>query len=128
MSAALRLGQSVGQPVACRALGVPRASLYRSMRPAAPRRPRPTPKRALTAAERRIVLDHPHSERFSDKAPAEVYAALLDEDIYLCSIRTMHRILAENGDLKERRNQLRHPQSKKPELLATAPIKSGAGI
>jgi putative transposase len=91
------------------------------MQPAAPRRVRPTPARALDAAERQTVLDHLHSERFSDKAPAEVYATLIDEGVYLCSIRTMHRILAENGELKERRNQLRHPQYKKPELLATGP-------
>ena len=121
MSAALELGDSVGKAVACRALGVPRASLYRRMLPAAPRRVRPTPARALDAAERQTVLDHLHSERFRDKAPAEVYATLLDEGIYLCSIRTMHRILAQNGELKERRNQLRHPQYKKPELLATGP-------
>src|ERR1017187_5896598 len=110
MSAALELGSSVGQAVACRALGVPRATLYRRMLPTAPRRVRPTPARALDAAERQTVLDHLHSERFSDKAPAEVYATLIDEGVYLCSIRTMHRILAENGELKERRNQLRHPQ------------------
>jgi putative transposase len=121
MSATLELGESVGQAAACRALGVPRASLYRSMQPAPSRRVRPTPERALTAAERQTVLDHLHSERFSDKAPAEVYATLIDEGIYLCSIRTMHRILAQNGELKERRNQLRHPQYKKPELLATGP-------
>jgi putative transposase len=121
MSAALELGESVGQAVACRALGVPRATLYRHMQPAAPQRPRPTPKRALDEVERQVVLDHLHSERFRDKAPVEVYATLLDEKIYLCSIRTMHRILAENGELKERRNQLRHPQYKKPELLATGP-------
>ena len=121
MSATLELGESVGQAAACRALGVPRASLYRSMQPAPSRRVRPTPERALTAAERQTVLDHMHSERFSDKAPAEVYATLIDEGIYLCSIRTMHRILAQNGELKERRNQLRHPQYKKPELLATGP-------
>ena len=94
MSAAVELGESVGQAVACRALGVPRATLYRHMQPAAAQRPRPTPERALDAAERQVVLDHLHSERFRDKAPAEVYATLLDEDIYLCSIRTMHRILA----------------------------------
>jgi len=121
MSAALRLGESVGQAVACRALGVPRGTLYRHMQPAALRRIRPTPARALDAAERQSVLDHLHAERFRDKAPAEVYATLLDEGIYLCSIRTMHRILAENGELKERRNQLRHPQYTKPELLATGP-------
>jgi len=121
MSAALELSQSVGQAVACRALGVPRATLYRHMQPAAPRKGRPTPERALDAAERQVVLDHLHSERFRDKAPVEVYATLLDENIYLCSIRTMHRILAQNGELKERRNQLRHPQYTKPELLATRP-------
>jgi putative transposase len=121
MSAALELGNSVGKAVACRALGVPRATLYRRMLPATLRRVRPTPARALCAAERQVVLDHLHSERFSDKAPAEVYGSLIDEGTYLCSIRTMHRILAENGELKERRNQLRHPQYKKPELLATGP-------
>ena len=75
----------------------------------------------MHAAERQRVLDALHSERFRDKAPAEVYATLLDEGVYLCSIRTMHRILAGNGELKKRRNQLRHPHYKKPELLATGP-------
>ncbi|MCU1248182.1 MAG: Integrase, catalytic region, partial [Edaphobacter sp.] len=65
---------------------------------AAPQRVRPTPERALDAAERQVVLDHLHSERFRDKAPAEVYATLLDEDIYLCSLRSMHRILAQQGN------------------------------
>jgi len=121
MSAALELGNSVGKAVACRALGVPRTTLYRRMQPAAPRRERPTPQWALSAPERQAVLDHLHSQRFADKAPAEVYATLIDEGIYLCSMRTIHLILAENGELKERRNQLRHPQYKKPELLATEP-------
>src|ERR1035441_154454 len=92
MSAALELSDCVGKAVACRALGVPRASLYRRMHPAAPQRARPAPEGARAAAERQTVLDYLHSERFRDKAPAEVYATLLDEDIYLCSIRTMHRI------------------------------------
>jgi putative transposase len=121
MNAALELGDSVGNVAACRALGVPRATLYRHMQPAALRPVRPTPARALCAAERQTVLDHLHSERFCDKAPSEVFATLLDEGIYLCSIRTMHRILADNEELKERRNQLRHPQYTKPELLATGP-------
>lgn len=77
--------------------------------------------RALSDLERERVLSILHDDRFVDKAPAEVYAALLDEGIYLCSIRTMYRILHEQGEIKERRNQLRHPQYKKPELLATAP-------
>ena len=62
-----------------------------------------------------------HSPRFVDKAPAEVYATLLDEGTYLCSIRTMYRILHDNGEVRERRDQLRHPNYQKPELLATAP-------
>jgi putative transposase len=62
-----------------------------------------------------------HSERFVDKAPAQAWAALLDEGIYYCSIRTMYRILAEHGEVRERRNQLRHPRYHKPELLAEAP-------
>jgi putative transposase len=62
-----------------------------------------------------------NSQEFSDKAPAEVYATLLDRRQYLCSIRTMYRILGENGEVRERRDQLRHPAYKKPELLATGP-------
>ena len=62
-----------------------------------------------------------HGERFGDQAPAQVWAALLDENIYLCSIRTMYRILEANQEVRERRNQLRHPPYEKPELLATRP-------
>ena len=81
---------------------------------------RPTPARALPPAERQTVLQQLHSERFRDKAPAEVFATLLDEGIFLCSVSTMYRILAANGEVRERRDQLRHPEYKKPELLATA--------
>ena len=62
-----------------------------------------------------------HSERFVDQSPAAVYAALLDEGTYHCSIRTMYRILHDCREVRERRNQLRHPNYKKPELLATGP-------
>lgn len=62
-----------------------------------------------------------HSERFVDQALAEIYATLLDEGRYLCSIRTMYRILAKQHEIRERRNQLRHPNYIKPELLARAP-------
>jgi putative transposase len=62
-----------------------------------------------------------HSERFMDQAPREIYATLLDEGRYLCSVRTMYRILDQENEVKERRNQLRHPVYAKPELLATAP-------
>ena len=79
MNAALELGDSVGKVAACRALGVPRATLYRRMLPAAERLVRPTPERALTAAERKTVLDHLHSERFRDKAPVEALCANMSE-------------------------------------------------
>jgi len=65
------------------------------------------------------VLEVLHSERFVDQSPAEVYATLLDEGTYLCSIRTLYRILAEHQEVKERRNPLRRPDYRKPELLAT---------
>ena len=121
MLAAFDLARQVGSAAACRALAVPRALYYRSLQPKAMAKPRPTPARALSAEEKQAVLDQLHSARFCDKAPAEIYATLLDEGIYLCSVRTMHRILAEQGELRERRNQLRHPQYKKPELLAQRP-------
>jgi putative transposase len=68
-----------------------------------------------------VVLDTLHSERFVDKAPQEIYATLLDEKKYLCSTSSMYRILRENEEVRERRNQLRHPIYQKPELLATRP-------
>jgi putative transposase len=119
------LSPVVGVAAACEALGVPRASFYRLRRSsaapqAAASRPR-IPPRSLSERERRQVLEVLHSERFVDKAPAEVYATLLDEGDYLCSVRTMYRILGESNEVRERRNQLRHPQYKKPELLATGP-------
>jgi putative transposase len=67
------------------------------------------------------VLEVLHSERFVDVAPKEVFATLLDERVYLCSWRTMYRILARAHEVRERRNQLRHPAYTKPELLATKP-------
>jgi putative transposase len=109
---------------ACRGLGVPRATLYRRRGPNPPvtaAAPRPTPQRALGIEERQEVLDVLHSEPFADKAPAEVYATLLDRGQYLCSIRTMYRILDDNQEVRERRDQLRHPTYHKPQLLATGP-------
>ena len=110
---------------ACAALNVSRASVYRQRarlaRPSAVRHPRPKPRRALAVVERQIVLDLLRAPRFADQAPAEIYACLLDEGVYHCSIRTMYRILAASQEIRERRNQLRHPVYKKPELLAQAP-------
>jgi hypothetical protein len=105
-------------------LGVPRATVYRKRNPRQQTGDvvRAKPARALSDDEREEVLKVLRSERFVDQAPASVYATLLDEDgIYLCSIRTMYRILEEHGEMRERRDQLRHPNYQKPELLATGP-------
>jgi putative transposase len=111
----------VGVAPACHALGVNRASYYRWQTPPSARPPRPRPARALADDERRRVLDVLDSERFMDKTPREVYAELLDENTYLCSVRTMYRILAEHGQVRERRDQRRHPTYVKPELVARKP-------
>ena len=122
MTVAEELARTVGTAPACDALTVSRASLYRRRRPRRETpRVRPTPQRALTSDERGVVLATLHSDRFVDRAPAQIWAALLDDRIYHCSIRTMYRILADCGEIRERRDQLRHPQYQKPELLATAP-------
>jgi len=124
MTAAIELSASAGCRAACRALDLPRASFYRARAPRpkpAPARPRPKPPRALSDTERQTALAHLHSERFVDQAPHQVHATLLDEGIYLCSPRTMYRLLEEHGEIRERRDQLRHPAYQKPELLATRP-------
>jgi len=125
MEAALTLSSEVGIKPACEALEVSRAGFYRKQTqrnaPLVEPNNRPSPPRALSSDERQGVLDILHTERFVDKAPYEVYATLLDEGQYHCSIRTMYRILDENKEVKERRNQLSHPVYQKPELLATAP-------
>ena len=114
-----RIGQTAG---ACEALGVARSTLYRWRRPVTSRpKRRPRPHRALDETEREQVLGALHSARFVDKAPAAVWATLLDQGIYYCSVRTMYRVLAEHEEVRERRNQLRHPNYRKPELLAEAP-------
>ena len=99
-----------------------RATLYRRRRPAGESSvPRPSSHRRLDDAERQRILDVLNSERFADQPPAEVYASLLDEGTYLCSTRTMYRILEENSQVRERRDQLRHPSYARPELMATGP-------
>ena len=118
----LRSGLAVS--VACQALGVPRASIYRTRR----RRrrivvrtgaSRPRPPLALSQAERQRVLAVLNSERFADMAPPAIYATLLDEGQYLASVRTLCRLLAAEGQSLERRCQRVHPVYVKPELLAT---------
>jgi putative transposase len=83
----------MGAAPACRVLGLPRASLYRRRHPVETARPRPTSPRALDPVERQSVLDLLHT-RFVDQAPGQADATLLDEGSYLCSPRTMYRILA----------------------------------
>jgi putative transposase len=124
MIACRELSPEVGAAAACRSLNIPRATYYyRRLAHGgqAGDRKRPAPPRVLGAAEREGVLETLHCERFVDRAPAEIFASLLDEGTYLCSIRTMYRVLAAEGEVRERRNQLRHPQYQAPELLATAP-------
>jgi len=105
----------------CMALGIARSSYYWSQRP----KPRSTTgmrqPRELSVEECQQVLSVLNEKRFCDQAPAQVYATLLDEGQYLCSERTMYRILAENQQVRERRDQLCHPRYQAPELLATRP-------
>ena len=131
MDAVTHLAPTVGVLAACDFLGVARASFYRqrpvlgppaspALEPALPVE-RSAPARSLSPVERASVLTVLHEERFQDRSPAAVQATLLDEDQYLCSIRTMYRILEQEGESRERRDQLVHPAYHKPELLATAP-------
>jgi len=124
MEATKRLASITNWTRACLALGVARVSAYRFFRhkdnPAPPRVP-VKPERSLSEDERQHVLDTLNCQRFVDMPSGEVYATLLDEGVYLCSIRTMYRILEANNELRERRNQARHAEYAKPELLATMP-------
>ncbi len=117
------LSPSLGTRAACDVLKVPRSSLYRARQPQTPAVPAPAsaPVRALSPAEREQVRATLNSERFADQSPREVYATLLDEGTYLCSPSTMYRVLTAQAEVRERRDQLRHPAYAKPELLATAP-------
>jgi len=114
------LGPGLGVAPTCRALGVPRATYYRSRRSPACR-PARRPPRSLGPEERHAVLAVLHEPRFADQAPPEVYATLLDEGQYLCSVRTMYRLLAAQREVRERRDVLQHPRYAAPELLATRP-------
>ncbi len=108
---------------ACGLLGQPRASHYRRCRPPklGPPAPRPAPPNKLTEAEQQHVLGVLRSAEFCDLAPAQIWARLLDDGVYLCSISTMYRLLRIAGENRERRRQRTHPAKKKPELIATRP-------
>ena len=125
------LTPTLGAVAACRALGLPRGTPARVQAqarraawvgpPLPPAALRPRPPLALDPVESQALLDTLNSERFADTAPAAVHATLLDEGRYLGSVRTMYRLLAANGGVHERRNQLTHPAYVKPELLALKP-------
>jgi putative transposase len=130
MDAVIHLAPTVGVVAACDFLAVARASFYRerpvlgpspSPAPEPALAERPSPARSLSPDERADVLAVLHEQRFQDRSPAAVQATLLDEGQYLCSARTMYRLLEQVGESRERRDQLVHPSYQKPELLATAP-------
>ena len=121
MQKAEELSKKIGIQAACATLGIPRSSQYRAQTlRRKPTHPKISP-RALSSAEKEEIRQELNSERFQDCAPREIYATLMDEERYLCSWRSMYRILSENDEVRERRNQLRHPSYSRPELLATAP-------
>ncbi|RJQ77161.1 MAG: IS3 family transposase [Desulfobacteraceae bacterium] len=123
---AIRLAKDIGVAASCKALVLPRATFYRhssrcNQAAGGCCAPRIAPL-ALTQKERQAVLDVLCSEQFIDHAPHQVYAKMLDQGQYLCSIRTMYRLLEkEHGAVKERRRQVKRPAYSKPELLATGP-------
>lgn len=126
MRAVLALSNEVGKKPACDALQVPRATFYRQLKvkpqPADTHRQRPAPPLSLSPEERQTVIEVLHSERFWDDTPYQIYATLLDEGQYFCSIRTMYRLIAaEHGYVKERRRHVQRANYSKPELLAMAP-------
>ena len=108
---------------ACRLLGRSRATRYRRGAPPmfGPAPSRPSPPNALSESEQQQILTVLRSEEFCDLAPAQVWARLLDDGVYLCSISTMYRLLAVAGENRERRRQRTHPAKKKPELIARHP-------
>ena len=130
MAAVSELASDVGTSAACQALCMPRASYYRDRRKTsspAVTASRPSPARALQPAERETVLAHLHGERFQDRSPAAVYATLLDEGQYHCSIRTMYRLLSQRGESRERRDQLTIRLIRNQNCWLPLPISSGAG-
>jgi putative transposase len=112
----------LGVAPTCAAFCLPRATFYRQRAPMlGPKPRRPSPARRIPDAECGVVLGVLHEARFADLAAAEVFATLLEEGRYLCSLRTMHRILNESAESRERRDLRQHPSYSRPELLATRP-------
>ena len=121
MSTVARLAPAIGTAKACASLGIARATHYRQRHPKIPKPIRRTSPLQLADEERANVLDTLMSPRFVDYPPAQVYAIMLDEGRYLCSIRTMYRLLASQQAVRERRDQRIHPVYARPELIAQAP-------
>lgn len=123
MNVALQLVPVMKQRTVCEALSVSRSSLLRRLAGpiATSPRARPGNRRRIPDAERQAIVDVLHSERFVDLAVPQIHAQLLDEGQFLCSVSTMYRLLRANAEVKERRSIARHPEYKKPELLATGP-------
>jgi putative transposase len=129
MQAVSTIHEKFGVREACLAVGLARATWYRAQARTScetpgsrsETRPRATSPRALSSAERQSVLDLVHQPRFIDLSVPQVWATALDEGIYICSRSTMYRYLGAQGEVRERRDQLRRPVYKKPELLATGP-------
>src|SRR6202171_3543089 len=122
------LAGCIGVRDACVAVGASQAGYYRRHHVSpAPERPAPIPHRerpqlrALSAQEQQAILDVLHSDRFVDMSPAEVWATLLDEGVYLGSQSTFYRLLRQAGEVRERRAQATHPAKVKPELVANGP-------
>ncbi|HME70425.1 MAG TPA: hypothetical protein VKM54_11240 [Myxococcota bacterium] len=130
VTALLELVPPVPRAVACRAIDVSRPTLYRCTRPSPRQRSgrRAPPPRALRPEEQARVVELLHSERFVDRAPAQIVATLLDEGQYLCSMRTMYRLLAAGDEVRERRPiSCTRPISTRSSS-PRRPIKSGPGI
>ena len=122
MSAVAELVPALALWRATRALGASQATWYRRRRAALPRAlRRHAPPLALSAAERSAILEVLTGPGFADATPYTAWARLLDEGVYLASVRTFYRVLEASGMSRERRNQLVHPAQAKPELLARAP-------
>ena len=128
MAAVTELANDVGTNAACQALCMPRASYYQDRRKTSTPTPsRPSPARALCPVEREAVLARLHEERFQDRSPAAVYATLFDEGEYICSIRSMYRLLEQRGESREHRDQLIHPPIRSPNYWPRFRISSRAG-
>ena len=123
MSAAAELVAALPTRPALQALGVSRATWYRRSKPRLARTPRhrPAPPLALSGPERQAIVETLDSPRFADCTPYTAWARLLDEGVYLGSVRTFYRVLEAHGQVRERRDQLIHPAHTKPELVASAP-------